>query len=192
MFLTSPLTWPLSQGIDAIKWTSGGMKVDGPPAGRRIKGQKRNMYDHEQLGALIRLHESAELHGGPLSCDASRVMRGALALDNKALNNLIPNGSLQLYHSQHEAGRGDEGEDEERAQKEMWRTVLVPWDSVKYVHIDEPVTESLITRIKKWQVTRIPVVGEEEERGRDVGDSLMRLFGVLHVKVCLVTQYIYY
>lgn len=167
MWLTAIISWPLSNMLDRLT----------------LPREHGTLHTNEQLAVLIQLHERQEKHGGVLGLDAGRIARGALDLDGRTLEKPY----LQTYHDRKDVA--DDIYDPEKADCGS-SDVIVPWSTVKYITIDDEVNEQFITKIKQMSYSRIPVVGNEDSSNLasinlENGLKGQRLFGFLHVKVCL-------
>lgn len=79
----------------------------------------------------------------------------------------------------------------EIAEEPMNNSIIVPWDSVRHVHIDDEVTPEFLAKIKEWSYSRIPVLGKTPLDWEDEDDSDSTLwdgrsiYGFFHIKVSM-------
>lgn len=154
MWMTAVASWPLSWAFD---------KLTSPQ-------QQRIMYTNEELAALLSLHERREKNGGTIGPDASRIVRGALELDNRTLE--------KAFLRNEEGSSGDDTIDLEKAGYSR-SNVIIPWSAVKHVRISDEITEKFMEEIKGWAYSRIPVIEDDEGAGL----NNPKIFGFLHMKV---------
>lgn len=163
MFVTAIISFPLAWCLD------------------RIAGQKDQLelFTNEELGGMIRHHESAEKHGGALGQDTSRIMLGALKLDGRKIG-----GEIAAVPMPNNADQ-----DLEKANLIVVEGMIVKWSAVKAVNIDDPVDEAFLAKIQGWSYSRIPVIGSAgKEREGELPDDLewtqsTQIYGFLHIKV---------
>jgi len=158
MWLTGIISYPLALTLDFIF--------------KRCKKDSTALTG-DQLGALITSHERSDENGIKLGKDATRVMLGALNLDGRRIDRIF---SDNLEHS----CAGDE-KDIEKAERFVVHGMVVSWYAVNTIDINELVDRNFIDKIRGWGYSRLPVV----ERGEFDTSNGVKIYGFLHVKVCL-------
>ncbi len=176
MYLTSPLTYPLSWVLDRCT----------------VPKRERGMYSNEQLSWLLRMHERGEKHGGAVGPDAGRVMRGALEMDGRTMEKEYARKSLEdgLDAKPDAVWDIEKSGNSARYEPEGKFEVVVPWSQVKYIGVDDEVDTEFVNKLKGWAYSRIPVVGDNSGvkkpkslHGDDGEWQGQRVFGFLHIKV---------
>lgn len=160
MWITCVISWPLSILLDRIAGTF----------------QDKAKFTTEQLAALVRYHERSEKHGGFVGPEAGRIARSALYLEGQTLRS----HRTGLFNAHPEA------DIESEASKIS--DIIIPWNHVRYVNINDEVTNEFIQRIRKWAYSRLPVLGDGDEEDCDPDHQNLcwngqRLCGFLHIKV---------
>jgi metal transporter CNNM len=146
-----------------------------------------SIFSNHELAGLIKYHVRSENHGGSLEQDTVRVMLGALSLDGHTIGaNFSP-----FPHIHFPTGSNEKDSDVEKADLVVVHGMIVNWSAVKTVDIDEPVDRAFIKKVKSWSYSRIPVIGEAQVEETESGKSPLphwnakKVFGVLHIKVCM-------
>ncbi|KAH7333415.1 hypothetical protein BKA65DRAFT_553762 [Rhexocercosporidium sp. MPI-PUGE-AT-0058] len=162
MWTTCLLTYPLGWLLDKS----------------RTKKDRVGIFTNDELQAVIQYHEQSEQRGGKLGQDAARIMLGALKLDSQRLGG-DKKQPLQTVKNE---------QDVEKADSVAGEGMVVKWDTVKTVDIDDVVDEDFITKIQSWSYSRIPVIGKLPGAS-DVGKGPVaegwegiKVFGFLHIK----------
>jgi metal transporter CNNM len=171
MWISAIISWPIAQLLD---YFSGGPHED-------------LVFSNDELAGLIKYHEKSQNHRGSLGQDASRLMIGALRLDNQNIGAVFatfpqPAGNNSL---------DKDSSDIEKADAFVSPGFIRGWTSVKTVDIDDIVDRELIKKVASWSYSHIPVVGEAEveltEPGMDDANKISwaskKVFGFLHIKV---------
>ena len=151
----------------------------------------QGLYGNRQLGALIKYHERKEKNGGHLGADASRIMRGALELDGRTMEKSYSQRSLENGISKMDNTDDDIIDLEKSTLKENQSRskcrIIVPWVEVKYLDSEEKVNDALLSKIKRWALSRLPVVGNADGRPDSalMGNAWngKKVFGFLHIRV---------
>ena len=173
MWISCILSWPVAKMLDYFGGTY----------------DELNIFSNDELAGLIKYHEKTEKYGGSLGRDAIRVMVGALSLDGHKIGaNFSPLPDIHNICSK------DKDSDIERADLVVTPGMIVNWSAVKTVDINEPVNKAFVKKVSMWSYSRIPVVGEAQvelaEPGKNSFNNMSwdskKIFGVLHIKVCIV------
>lgn len=163
MWFTAIVSWPIAFIFNHVS----------------LQTNSRIALKNDELRAFIKYHHKAEKNGGQLGPDATRIMIGALNLDNHSIRHL----SL---------GRPDnwlEDKDLEKAVLVDPKIRITSWDCVKMIGIEDQINDEFINKVKRWSYSRIPVVaGPEMQRDREDFKSQdrwesTRIYGLLHLKV---------
>lgn len=167
MWLTAIVSYPLAWVFDSV-------------AGRK---HGHGLFTNDEIAAVIKYHELSEQNGGTLGLDAARVMLGALRLDARKIGGdiaLIPEKST------------DDEKDLEKADLVVLQGLIVHWEAVKIINIDDVVDEAFIAKVGGWSYSRIPVIGDPEPNemqddpaATSYGWEGKQIFGFLHVKVSI-------
>lgn len=142
MFITAIISAPLSLLLDYFA------------------GSKTDMLAVPELAALI---QYAQKHH-KIASDAATIMWDALALDQRQI------GGYKSASTTAESEKDLENGEQQQTTPPPG-SIITPWSTVKTVHIDDPIDDDFINKVKHWRFSRIPVVGNSE------------IFGYFHVKV---------
>ncbi|KAK0111301.1 hypothetical protein ONS95_001672 [Cadophora gregata] len=141
------------------------------------KKDRVGIFTNNELQAVIKYHKQSEKRGGRVGQDAARIMLGALKLDSRMIGHVQSSQSIT-----------DE-QDIEKADLFFDQSIIVKWDAVKTVDINDTVDEAFIQMVQSWSYSRIPVVrNSAKATSQDGKDSETkswegsRIFGFLHVK----------
>ncbi|KAL3420205.1 DUF21 and CBS domain protein [Phlyctema vagabunda] len=164
MALTSLLSYPISWLINTL----GG------------KFEEHAIFSNPALAILISLHTKNGGRGGQLKESTARVMIGALELDHCRIGGdftRIPHADADLALAI----------DIEKAQSLTTQAIYTRWSSVCMVDINERVDSAFMKKIKSWNYSRIPVLGDWQLASEDTNVSSSSLaheniFGFLHIK----------
>ena len=153
MLLTSPVSYSIAWLLDYF-------------AGNN---EKWPVFNIEQLKYLLWYHERSQKKGGMLSEDTIRIAVGALQLDSQRING-DPMSVNYLAPCE---------TDVEKLGSSPSPGIIIKWNDINYVDIDEAINESLMQRIKKWSMTHVPVIAKETSPTSIAGRS----YGLLHIQV---------
>lgn len=165
MIITSPVSAPIAWLLDHF-WTR--------------RKEFNDAFTNEQIGSLIKYHERSEKNGGALGQDAARIMLGALNLDSRRI------GGVSIPKDESCDGTD---KDIEKAVPIVVNGLIVRWNVVKTVDINDQVDDAFIKKVKSWSYSRIPVIGRprnsENRESIPSGDVWegTKIFGFLHIKV---------
>ncbi len=163
MWFTAIISLPLSWILETI-WR---------------RKQPCGIFNVRELAALVKYHEKSAKNGGMLGPAASGAVVGALRLESRS----IGPGILDILPVM------DTEKDIEKADIVTAHGLIVRWPAVKTISIDEPVNEAFIAKIKNWNYSRIPVIGNPPKN--EAGTEALgprpwngsQVYGFLHTKV---------
>ncbi|KAK2629698.1 hypothetical protein QTJ16_000518 [Diplocarpon rosae] len=133
MLATSPVSFPIAWLLNRF----------------HTKKKRHGIFKNDELAVIIQHHEESAKKGGKLGQDAARIMLGALKLESQRLS-ADSSAESDLKHNE---------KDVEKADAAVSRGMIVKWEAVKTIRIDDTVDDEFIKKIKAWSYSRIPVVG---------------------------------
>ncbi|PBP17521.1 hypothetical protein BUE80_DR011536 [Diplocarpon rosae] len=133
MLATSPVSFPIAWLLNRF----------------HTKKERHGIFKNDELAVIIQHHEESAKKGGKLGQDAARIMLGALKLESQRLGADSSADSDQKHNEK----------DVEKADASVSPGMIVKWEAVKTISIDDFVDEEFIKKIKTWSYSRIPVIG---------------------------------
>lgn len=166
MWLTAIVSWPVSLFLSHISLIT----------------NDRSVFSNDELKTFIKYHEKSEKNGGRLGREASRIMIGALNLDNCVIGKLSFGRQGNKLFDDNEA---------EKATQSKQKGIIKSWPFVKTINIDDIVNNDFMEKISHWSYNRLPVIGTSRRHQYSPRNNSeyhledIQIYGSLHLKSLL-------